>query len=78
MVELKFRRLACSLDTKHCAFKVKTEPLMFRKVNGKEYLIVGNSRTCSKQDKKVASILFGKEVIYIDNEVLVPRDFFFI
>ena len=52
--------------------------IMFRYYEGKEYLILGRRKQIKKNESKILHIIFGDEVVYTAQQILVPRNFFFI
>lgn len=79
MVELKLRRTNSEIKAEEIVFVWKEKgPIRFSQYEGKEYLILGKRELCNKADRNILSIIFGDEIVYTKNNILVPRDFFFI
>jgi hypothetical protein len=52
--------------------------IMLCDYKGKEYLILGKCSQMKKGESKILRTIFGDEVVYTKQQVLVPRSFFFI
>lgn len=52
--------------------------IMLCHYEGKEYLILGKRKQMKKNESKILCTIFGDEVVYTKQQVLVPRSFFFI
>ena len=79
MVELKLRRTNSNVKADGITLVWKEKgPIRFSRYGGKEYLILGKRELCNRADRNILKIIFGDEIVYTKNNVLVPRDFFFI
>ena len=76
-MDLKFRRCKCSLSPKDMVFTFKT-PVKLCEYESKQYIIMGRLKETNRESKKLLEFLFGDEIVYTKQLILVPRDFFFI
>lgn len=79
MVELKLRRTNSNVKADGITLVWKGEgPIKFSQYEDREYLILGKRELCNKADRNILNIIFGDEILYTKENILVPRDFFFI
>lgn len=76
-MDLKFRRCKGSLSPKDMVLIFKT-PIKFCEHKGRQYIIMGRLKEINRGEKKLLEFLFGDEIVYTKQLILVPRDFFFI
>lgn len=76
-MDLKFKRCKGSFSPKDMVFIFRT-PVRFCEHEGKQYIIMGKVRETNRKGRKLLELLFGDEIVYTKQLVLVPRDFFFI
>lgn len=75
MVELKLRKLENGLDPKKVSLISKNSLRLIRE-NGKDLVLFHNGKA-TENDKKILNYMF-KGVIYGENRVLIPKEYFYL